>query len=195
MLSMMLNDLSTRFQISEHDAQTVKSQELAPTNITCAESKSFVGLPESNATLCSDREGNALVADQAGFAVLTAVRNPFVFCNSPSTVFTTTNCQGSEVLSVFQPRAGGEDALLALSPKEEVMPPIPLAFQIMHRQLTCEPWYNQHRVCIERRLKRRERRLQRRSRKKLPQNARIWVQDFLSKLATACEDEEYENEE
>jgi len=167
----------------QSNVSIAQTMELPPANITCAESKDFVGLPENNATVCSDREGNALVADHAGFDVLAAVRNPFVFCNSPSTHETTTNCQGSEVLSMLQPRAGGADAL-ALSSEEEEMPPSALAYRIMHRTLTCYSYYTQNRACIERRL-------QRRSRKRLPRNARLRVQDYLAKLADACEDERY----
>eukprot|EP00746_Dinoflagellata_sp_MGD_P012036 gnl/MRDRNA2_/MRDRNA2_125492_c0_seq1.p1 gnl/MRDRNA2_/MRDRNA2_125492_c0~~gnl/MRDRNA2_/MRDRNA2_125492_c0_seq1.p1 ORF type:complete len:370 (-),score=63.54 gnl/MRDRNA2_/MRDRNA2_125492_c0_seq1:396-1505(-) len=35
-------------------------------NAICAESKRFVGLPKKDGTLCSDRQGNALIADHAG---------------------------------------------------------------------------------------------------------------------------------
>lgn len=172
-------------------------KELKATSVTCAESKGFARLPEQ-ATVCSDREGNALVAEQADFEVLFAVRNPFVFCRPSWGYNTSPNCQGSEVLSVLQPKAGGEHAPLALNfdgalnpaaayvhhkktkDKDEEIPSA-LAIQIMRRSLTCYPYFKEHRACMEQRL-------QRLSNKTLSRKARAWVDEFLQKMADACAD-------
>lgn len=187
--------------------QRKRAAELIETDVKCADSKGFVGLPKKSATLCGDREGNALVMDWAGFAELVAVRNPFVFCNSPAEASITTNCQGSEVLSVFQPQKRMDRIRHQLSALNEVqnlkadgkrrkgekrkrrdeeeegdVPPSDLAHQIMRQSLTCDPTWKQHRVCIEKRLKSRRNTV-------LPRKDRAFVHDFLYKLDDACADE------
>lgn len=188
---------STKPASSQQSPVLFADEKLKTSNFTCVDSKDFMRLPEK-ATDCSDRDGNALVVKEAGFEELFAVRNPFVFCSPFSMYETSANCQGSEVLSVLQPKASGKHTLLALEfngslnagadhqedkGKEENIPGT-LAKQIMHRSLTCTPYFNEHRVCMERRL-------QRLSHKKLSRKARAWVDEFLQKIADECEDELY----
>lgn len=171
------------------------SAEKKETNLVCAESQGFLGMPVSDATLCSDREAIALVADHAGFSVLFAIRNPFIFCSPPLMYSTSPNCQGNEVLSILQPREGSRHARLALKSertrhaktrgkgsekegdKEEI--PNALAHEIMRRSLTCYSNYQEHHKCMERRL-------QNLASKKLPRYARAGVDAFLDKLADSC---------
>jgi len=179
------------------DIQTfpVKKQQSA-SNTACAESRSFVGLPQHNATVCSDREGDALVAGQAGFEVLVTIKNPFVYC-TPFTPFTAApDCQGSEVLHVFDPKKADRHASEAMmidrklntsadrmekSEMEEV--PDGLAMQIMRQSLTCYEDWTEHPACMERRLQHLEKKAKK---KALPRKARLWVYDFMDRLAMSC---------
>eukprot|EP00746_Dinoflagellata_sp_MGD_P001671 gnl/MRDRNA2_/MRDRNA2_103169_c0_seq1.p1 gnl/MRDRNA2_/MRDRNA2_103169_c0~~gnl/MRDRNA2_/MRDRNA2_103169_c0_seq1.p1 ORF type:complete len:465 (+),score=66.25 gnl/MRDRNA2_/MRDRNA2_103169_c0_seq1:94-1488(+) len=158
-------------------------------NARCANSTAFVGLPKKDPTVCSDREGNALVADHAGFAVQVEIRNPFVFCSPPGTsTSTSVNCQGSEVLSLFRPTS---DVLASKSnldthrkkDREEI--PSMLASQIMQRSLTCTPFFKENRRCIERHL-------QKIGKKPLPRKARVWIDEYLLDITETCEEEQQE---
>eukprot|EP00746_Dinoflagellata_sp_MGD_P016033 gnl/MRDRNA2_/MRDRNA2_135964_c0_seq1.p1 gnl/MRDRNA2_/MRDRNA2_135964_c0~~gnl/MRDRNA2_/MRDRNA2_135964_c0_seq1.p1 ORF type:complete len:359 (+),score=48.96 gnl/MRDRNA2_/MRDRNA2_135964_c0_seq1:2-1078(+) len=176
------------------DIQTfpVKQQQSA-SNTACAESRSFVGLPQHNATVCSDREGDALVAGQAGFEVLVTIKNPFVYCRPLSPYDSAPDCQGSEVLHVFDPRTADRHASKVLMIDRKLnanadrmekskMEKIPdgLAMQIMRQSLTCYEDWTEHRACMERRLQHLSKK------KKLPRKARVWVYDFMDGLAWSC---------
>mmetsp|Transcript_27050 Transcript_27050/g.62530 ORF Transcript_27050/g.62530 Transcript_27050/m.62530 type:complete len:457 (+) Transcript_27050:65-1435(+) len=52
-------------------------------------------------TVCADLDGNALIADRAGFAVRLSSRQPFFYCDAPAQGL----CSSSAAISVFEPRA------------------------------------------------------------------------------------------
>lgn len=127
-------------------------------------------------TVCSDREGNALVASEAGYAVRAVTRNPFVFCEASTTGH--LNCQGSEVLSVLQPRWP--------RPRKHIPERAPSALvrKILRESLPCYPLYKRHRRCMEQRLRRGA----------LPRKAGKYIDDFLDKMAEDCPEEEEEED-
>jgi len=52
-------------------------------------------------SVCADLDGNALIADRAGFGVRLSTRQPFFYCDAPAEGL----CSSSAVLSIFEPRA------------------------------------------------------------------------------------------
>lgn len=69
--------------------------------------------------------------------------------------------------------------------REEI--PSSLAHEIMLRSLTCTPYFQQHRRCMNRRL-----RLV--GNASLPRNARAWVDEYLLEVAGRCEEEQEEQD-
>lgn len=126
----------------------------------------------SSNNICSDRDGNALLASKAGYAVVRSARNPFIFCHwtNPNGGFPwSLACDGSTVFSLLQPRKLQSDEII---PKKV---PSSLVNQILRKSLPCYPEWQRHRHCMEQLLSRKSR-----------HHVVGLIDSYLDKVATRC---------